>query len=63
DIIPQPVSFADENADAEVNDSEMEDAGYTLEDGEEDDEILGDLDDPDSEDIFSFDLSMDDEEI
>ncbi len=66
DIIPQPVSFADENADAELSDeSEILDAGYSLEDADDDD-ILGDLDDlegPDSEDAFSFDLSMDDEEL
>ena len=64
DIIPQPVSFEDENADADVyNDTEMEDAGFSLEDNEEDDEILEDLDDSDSDDMFSFDLSMDDDEI
>ena len=63
DIIPQPVSFEDENADADTyNDTEMEDAGFSLEDNE-DDEILEDLDDSDSDDIFSFDLSMDDDEI
>lgn len=63
DIIPQPVSFEDENADADTyNDTEMEDAGFSLED-DDDDEILEDLDDSDSDDIFSFDLSMDDDEI
>ena len=66
DIIPQPVSFADENAEAEISDeSEIIDAGYSLEEADED-EILGDLDDfeePDSEDAFSFDLSMDDEDL
>ena len=70
DIIPQPVSFADEEAEADsYSDAEMEDAGYSLEDGEEDDDILGDFDelespeDAESEDMFSFDLSMDDEDI
>lgn len=64
DIIPQPVSFEDENADAEIyNDTEMEDAGFSLEDNEDDDEILEDLDDSDSDDMFSFDLSMDDDDI
>ena len=63
DIIPQPVSFEDENADADTyNDTEMEDAGFSLEDNE-DDEILEDLDDSDSDDMFSFDLSMDDDDI
>ncbi|MGN0613525.1 MAG: DNA-directed RNA polymerase subunit beta, partial [Porcipelethomonas sp.] len=62
-IIPQPASFNDENAEAEIyNDTEIEDAGFTLEDSD-DDEILEDLGDSDSEDMFSFDLSMDDEEI
>ena len=61
DIIPQPVSFEDENADADTyNDTEMEDAGFSLEDN---DEILEDLDDSDSDDMFSFDLSMDDDDI
>ena len=51
DIIPQPVSFEDENADADTyNDTEMEDAGFSL-------------DDSDSDDMFSFDLSMDDDDI
>ena len=64
DIIPQPVSFEDENADADTyNDTEMEDAGFSLEDNEDDDEILEDLDDSDSDDMFSFDLSMDDDDI
>ena len=64
DIIPQPVSFEDENADAYTyNDTEMEDAGFSLEDNEDDDEILEDLDDSDSDDMFSFDLSMDDDDI
>mgnify|MGYP001230828798 FL=1 len=40
----------------------MEDAGFSLEDGEEDDDVLGDLDDPDSDDMFSFDMSMDDDD-
>ena len=63
DIIPQPVSFADENAEADsYTDSDMEDAGFSLEDGEEDDDVLGDLDDPDSDDMFSFDMSMDDDD-
>ena len=31
-------------------------------DGEEDDDVLGDLDDPDSDDMFSFDMSMDDDD-
>ena len=66
DIIPQPVSFADENVETELSDdSEIIDAGYSLEEADED-EILDDLDDleaPDSEDAFSFDLSMDDEEL
>ena len=64
DIIPQPVSFEDENADADTyNDTEMEDAGFSLEENEDDDEILEDLDDSDSDDMFSFDLSMDDDDI
>ena len=64
DIIPQPVSFEDENADADTyNDTEMEDAGFSLEDNEDDDEILEDLDDSGSDDMFSFDLSMDDDDI
>ncbi len=70
DIIPQPVSFADENAEAELtDDSEMEDAGYSFEDAEDDD-ILEDYDEsedsdaPMSDDVFSFDhLSYDDEDI
>lgn len=41
----------------------MEDAGFSLEDNEDDDEILEDLDDSDSDDMFSFDLSMDDDDI
>ncbi len=65
DIIPQPVSFADENADAELtSDSEIEDAGYTLEDVEDEADEFGDADiEPTEEDIFSFDMSMDDDEI
>ena len=70
DIIPQPVSFADENADAEsYSDTEMEDAGYTLEDADQmdddDEDIIESIDESTSEDdMFSFDeISMDDEEI
>ena len=65
DIIPQPVSFADENADAELtSDSEIENAGYTLEDVEDEADEFGDADiEPTDEDIFSFDMSMDDDEI
>ena len=38
DIIPQPVSFADENADEHpFEESEIEDAGFTLDDVEDDD--------------------------
>lgn len=63
DIIPQPVSFADENADEHpFEESEIEDAGFTLDDVEDDD-ILEDLDDSESGAMFSFDLSADDEEI
>jgi len=69
DIIPQPVSFADEEADTKLtDDSEMEDAGYTLANGGED--TLDDFDDMDMEseeelddDIFSFDLSLNDDEL
>ena len=69
DIIPQPVSFADEEADSKLtSDSDMEDAGYTLANNGED--TLGDFDDMDMEseeelddDIFSFDLSLNDDEI
>ena len=63
DIIPQPVSFADENADEHpFEESEIEDAGFTLDDVEDDD-ILEDLDDSESGAMFSFDISADDEEI
>ena len=63
DIIPQPVSFADENADEHpFEESEIEDAGFTLDDVEDDD-ILEDLDDSESGEMFSFDISADDEEI
>ena len=65
DIIPQPVSFADDNPDAtdmNYNDDEMEDAGFSFEDA--DDDILEDLDDDsDGEDMFSFDMSEDEDEI
>ena len=62
DIIPQPVSFADENADEHpFEESEIEDAGFTLDDVEDDD-ILEDLDDSESGAMFSFDISADDEE-
>ena len=57
DIIPQPVSFADEET-ADENfyaDNDMESAGFTMEDEEEDD--LTPLDDGESDEIFSFDLS------
>lgn len=63
DIIPQPVSFADENAEERpFEESEIEDAGFTLDDVEDDD-ILEDLDDSESGEMFSFDISADDEEI
>ena len=42
--------------------SEIEDAGFTLDDVEDDD-ILEDLDDSESGAMFSFDISADDEEI
>ena len=65
DIIPQPVSFADDNPDAtdmNYNDDEMEDAGFSFEDA--DDDILEDLDDDsEGEDMFSFDMSEDEDEI
>ncbi len=65
DIIPQPVSFADDNPDAtdmNYNDDEMEDAGFSFEDA--DDDILEDLDDDsEDEDMFSFDMSEDEDEI
>ncbi len=67
DLIPQPVSFADENTDDHLyEDSEMEESGFTLDDDEieeSDDDILEDLDDPESDDMFSFDMSEDDDEI
>ena len=63
DIIPQPVSFADEYADEHpFEEAEIEDAGFTLDDVEDDD-ILEDLDDSESGEMFSFDISADDEEI
>ncbi len=72
DIIPQPVSFADENIETEISeDSEISDAGYLLKEGEDilddEDEYLGGLDDlegpedPESDDVFSFDISMDED--
>ena len=66
DIIPQPVSFADDNpeaSDMNYNDSDMEDAGFTLEDVEDDEDVLVDFDESESEDMFSFDMSADDDEI
>jgi DNA-directed RNA polymerase subunit beta len=66
DIIPQPVSFADDNPEAtdmNYNDSEMEDAGFSLEEGEEEEEVLVDFDDSESEEMFSFDMSEEDDEI
>ena len=66
DIIPQPVSFADDNpeaSDMNYNDSDMEDAGFTLEDVEDDEDVLVDFEESESEDMFSFDMSADDDEI
>ena len=65
DLIPQPVSFADENTEDHLyEDSEMEESGFSLDDiDENDDDILEDLDDPESDDMFSFDMSEDDDEI
>lgn len=66
DIIPQPVSFADEDTDDRLyEDSDIEDSGFTLDeiDDLDDDDILEDLDDPESDDMFSFDEAEDDDEI
>ncbi|MGN0620969.1 MAG: DNA-directed RNA polymerase subunit beta, partial [Porcipelethomonas sp.] len=67
DIIPQPVSFADDNpeaSDMNYSDSEMEDAGFSFEESEEDeDDVFVDFDESDSDDMFSFDMSADDDEI
>ena len=66
DIIPQPVSFADDNpeaSDMNYNDSDMEDAGFTLKDVEDDEDVLVDFEESESEDMFSFDMSADDDEI
>ncbi len=67
DLIPQPVSFADENIEEKpFEDPEFEDAGFSLDEIEEGDDILEDLDDPEepeSDDLFSFDMSADDDEI
>ncbi|MCI7803502.1 MAG: DNA-directed RNA polymerase subunit beta [Oscillospiraceae bacterium] len=65
DLIPQPVSFADENTEDHLyEDSEMEESRFSLDDiDENDDDILEDLDDPESDDMFSFDMSEDDDEI
>ena len=61
-VMPQK-AFADENADEHpFEESEIEDAGFTLDDVEDDD-ILEDLDDSESGAMFSFDISADDEEI
>lgn len=45
------------------NDSDMEDAGFTLEDVEDDEDVLVDFEESESEDMFSFDMSADDDEI
>lgn len=42
------------------DDAEIDDAGFTLENDPEDDD-LEDLDSSDEDDIFSFDLSAEDE--
>ena len=68
DIIPQPVSFADEDADASsYTDSELEDAGYQtgdIDDEDDDDDLFSDFGDEESEeDMLGYDLSMDDEEL
>ena len=64
DIIPQPVSFADENTEEQPYDEAgMEESGYSFEDADEgDDDILEDLADPEPDDLFSFDMSADDDE-
>ncbi len=68
DIIPQPVSFADEETQPDsYDDTEIEDAGYSLDECDEDDDVLEELDDlevpadAEPDDMFSFDLSLDDE--
>ena len=67
DIIPQPVSFADEDADSSsYTDSELEDAGYQtgdIEDEDEDDLFSDFGDDGSEEDMLGFDLSVADEDI
>ncbi|MCM1227149.1 MAG: DNA-directed RNA polymerase subunit beta [Clostridium sp.] len=69
DIIPQPVSFADEDTeDRSYEDSDIENSGFSLDDiddmdmdyDDEDDDIL---EDPESDDMFSFDEADDDDEI
>ena len=61
DIIPQPVAFADEDTADETfyENNDMEDAGFTM-DGEDEDDLTP-LDDGDGEEMFSFDLSGDEE--
>lgn len=62
EVIPQPVSLPEEEMPEEVffDDAEIDDAGFTLENDPEDDD-LEDLDSSDEDDIFSFDLSAEDE--
>lgn len=58
-----PFRLRTKNADEHpFEESEIEDAGFTLDDVEDDD-ILEDLDDSESGAMFSFDISADDEEI
>ena len=63
DIIPQPVSFADEEtADGSYyGNDDMGDAGFSMDGEEEDEDDLTLPEDGESEDVFNFDLSGDED--